>query len=164
MTDTVRPSLRSVFDAMPNPIMILGLANTISFANSAAEDFFQTSGSVLCRMSFTELVPFSSPILQSVEQVRNQQGTVLEYSVAIGTPKVGGERIIDVQTSPIPDEPGFVIMMILRRSVAQKLDLQLSHQGAARSVAGMASMLAHEIRKSTCWHQGSSPVDREFPR
>ncbi len=158
MTDTVRPSLRSVFDAMPNPILILGLANTISFANSAAEDFFQTSGSVLCRMSFTELVPFSSPILQSVEQVRNQQGTVLEYSVAIGTPKVGGERIIDVQTSPIPDEPGFVIMMILRRSVAQKLDLQLSHQGAARSVAGMASMLAHEIKNPLAGIRGAAQL------
>jgi two-component system, NtrC family, nitrogen regulation sensor histidine kinase GlnL len=158
MTEISTPSLRSVFDAIPNPILILGQGNTISFANSAAEDFFQTSGSVLCRMGFAEFIPFSSPILQSVEQVRKQQGTVLEYSVAIGTPKVGGERIVDVQTSPISDEPGYVVMMILRRSVAQKLDLQLSHQGAARSVAGMASMLAHEIKNPLAGIRGAAQL------
>ena len=38
------------------------------------------------------------------------------------------------------------MMMLLRRSMAHKFDLQLSHQGAARSVSGMAAMLAHEIR------------------
>ncbi len=158
MTTIEAPALRSVFDAIPNPILIIAQQNSICFANSAAEDFFQTSGSVLCRMGFSELVPFSSPILQSVAQVYKKQGTVLEYSVAIGTPKVGGERIVDVQTSPISDEPGFVVMMILRRSVAQKLDLQLSHQGAARSVAGMASMLAHEIKNPLAGIRGAAQL------
>jgi two-component system, NtrC family, nitrogen regulation sensor histidine kinase GlnL len=158
VTTPPQPSLRSVFDALPNPILIMAQENAICFANSAAEDFFQTSGSTLCKMRFDELVPFSSPILHSVEQVRSQQGTVQEYSVAIGTPKVGGERIVDVQTSPISDDPNFVVMMVMRRSVAQKLDLQLSHQGAARSVAGMASMLAHEIKNPLAGIRGAAQL------
>lgn len=158
MTTAATPCLRSVFDALPNPILILAQGNAISFANSTAEDFFQTSGSSLCKMAFDELVPFSSPILHSLAQVRKLQGTVQEYSVAIGTPKVGGERIVDVQTSPIPDDPDFVVLMVLRRSVAQKLDLQLSHQGAARSVAGMASMLAHEIKNPLAGIRGAAQL------
>jgi two-component system, NtrC family, nitrogen regulation sensor histidine kinase GlnL len=150
--------LRSVLDALPNPIIVIAGDNRVTFANSAAEDFFQTSSAHLCKLEFAELVPFSSPILQSVELVRNQQGTVQEYSVAIGTPKVGGERIVDIQTSPSTDESRFVVMMVLRRSVAHKLDLQLSHQGAARSVAGMASMLAHEIKNPLSGIRGAAQL------
>jgi two-component system, NtrC family, nitrogen regulation sensor histidine kinase GlnL len=151
-------SLRSVIDALPNPIIVLQDDDTICFANNAAEDFFQTSSNGLCRMQFTELVPFSSPVLQSVRQVRSELGVVHEYSVAIGTPKVGGERVVDIQTSPAPDDSRCVVMMILRRSVAQKLDLQLSHQGAARSVAGMASMLAHEIKNPLAGIRGAAQL------
>ncbi len=158
MMEPVTPPLRSILDALPNPIVVMADDNRVCFANNAAEDFFQTSSASLAKMKFEELVPFSSPILQSVAQARAQQGTVNEYSVAIGTPKVGGERVVDVQTSPAPDDNKFIVMMILRRSVAQKLDLQLSHQGAARSVAGMATMLAHEIKNPLAGIRGAAQL------
>jgi two-component system nitrogen regulation sensor histidine kinase GlnL len=158
MIPPLSPPLRSVIDALPNPIIVLTAGNAVCFANNAAEDFFQTSSASLCKLSLPELVPFSSPILQSVSQVWSGKGTVNEYSVAIGTPNVGGERIVDVQTSPAQDESDFVVLMIQRRSVAQKLDLQLSHQGAARSVAGMATMLAHEIKNPLSGIRGAAQL------
>ena len=36
--------------------------------------------------------------------------------------------------------------MLQERSIADKMDRQLTHRGAARSVIALASMLAHEIR------------------
>ena len=38
------------------------------------------------------------------------------------------------------------ILVMQPRSIAQKIERQLAHRGAARSVTGLASMLAHEIR------------------
>ena len=46
---TKLPPLRSIFDALPNPILVVDENNVICFANSAAEDFFQASSTMLAR-------------------------------------------------------------------------------------------------------------------
>ena len=157
MSDTL-PSLRSIFDSLPNPVLVLGAQNAICLVNGAAEDFFQTSSAQLLKQSIAELVPFASPVVQSIQQVRDTGGVVNEYAVSVGSPRHGGERSADVQSSAVADDPHHVVVMILRRSMAQKLDLQLSHQGAARSVSGMASMLAHEIKNPLAGIRGAAQL------
>ncbi len=148
LADSAPVPFQSVLDALPNPVIVISGTGTIRYANSAAEDFFQLSNSLLSRHKLDDVVPFASPLLQAVESVRKTGGVVQEYAVAVGTPRSGGERTVDLQTSAMPDDPSSVVITLLRRSMAQKLDLQLTHQGAARSVSGMAAMLAHEIRES----------------
>ena len=123
------PSLRAIFDALPNPVIVVDEANVICIANSAAEDFFQASSTVLARHKLEELMPFSSPVLDVVKQVRQLAGVMNEYSVAVGTPRMGGERIVDLQSALINDDPRFVVLTLLRRSMAQKFDLQLNQIG-----------------------------------
>ena len=60
------PTLRTIFDALPNPILVVDENNTICFANSAAEDFFQVSSAVLARHKLEETMPFSSPVLEVI--------------------------------------------------------------------------------------------------
>ncbi len=110
------------------------------------------------RQNFSELVPFASPALQSVHQVRESNGVVNEYGIGVGTPRFGGERIVDLQTAPVGDDGNYVLVTLLRRSMAQKFDLQLSHQGAARSVSGMAAMLAHEIKNPLSGIRGAAQL------
>ncbi len=71
---TVPPDLRLVVDALPNPLVVLDEGDRVVAVNTAAEDFFQASSTVLTRLTLAELVPFSSPALQSVKQVRNSVG------------------------------------------------------------------------------------------
>ncbi len=157
MTDAA-PSLRAVIDALPNPMVVIGADDRIALVNGAAEDFFQASATVLMRHRLADLVPFSSPVLQAVAQVRDTAGVVNEYAVTVGTPRMGGERLVDLQTALMNDDPGFVLVMLLRRSMAHKLDLQLTHQGAARSVSGMAAMLAHEIKNPLSGIRGAAQL------
>jgi two-component system, NtrC family, nitrogen regulation sensor histidine kinase GlnL len=152
------PSLRAVIDALPNPMIVIGEDDKVCLVNGAAEDFFQASTSLLMRHSMADLVPFSSPALQAVQQVRVTSGVVNEYAIAVGTPRLGGERIVDLQTALVNEDPRFVVVMLLRRSMAHKLDLQLTHQGAARSVSGMASMLAHEIKNPLAGIRGAAQL------
>jgi nitrogen-specific signal transduction histidine kinase len=42
--------------------------------------------------------------------------------------------------------PDNVVVVFQERSMADKIDRQLTHRAAARSVTGLASMLAHEIK------------------
>jgi two-component system, NtrC family, nitrogen regulation sensor histidine kinase GlnL len=152
------PPLRAIFDALPNPILVVDENDVICFANSAAEDFFQASSTVLARHKLEDTMPFSSPVLEVVNQVRQSAGVMNEYSVGVGTPRMGGERIVDLQTALVNDDPRFVVLTFLRRSMAQKFDLQLTHRGAARSVSGMAAMLAHEIKNPLSGIRGAAQL------
>ena len=155
---TTPPAAQVVLDAMPNPLLVLDGNDHICMVNTAAEDFFQSGASVLKRYSITDIVPFSSPVLQSVKQVRDESTVVNEYGVAVGSPRLGGERIVDLQTAPLGDDGQFVMLMLQRRSMAHKMGHQLTHQGAARSVSGMAAMLAHEIKNPLAGIRGAAQL------
>ena len=154
----VLPGMRIILDAIPNPLFLVDGSGRIGFANAAAEDFFQASAMVLQRNSLADLVPFASPALEAVAQVRKDGGVVNEYAISVGTPRLGGERVVDLQAAPIADDTKYVLVMLLRRSMAHKFDLQLSHQGSARSVSGMASMLAHEIKNPLSGIRGAAQL------
>jgi two-component system, NtrC family, nitrogen regulation sensor histidine kinase GlnL len=152
------PAAHVVLDAMPNPVIVLDIDDRICMANAAAEDYFQSGASVLMRHSLVDIVPFSSPVVQSVKQARDAATVVNEYGVGVGTPRLGGERLVDLQTAPLGDDGQFVLLMLQRRSMAHKLGHQLTHQGAARSVSGMASMLAHEIKNPLAGIRGAAQL------
>ena len=158
MTAEILPAMRAIFDALPNPLLILNTNNQICMVNPAAEDFFQASKSVLARLKLGEIIPFASPAMEAIDQVRDGGGVVNEYAVGVGTPRWGGERVVDLQTALIADSPGFVMVMLLRRSMAHKMDSQLFHQGAARAVSSMAAMMAHEIKNPLSGIRGAAQL------
>jgi two-component system, NtrC family, nitrogen regulation sensor histidine kinase GlnL len=155
---TKPPVAQTVLDALPNPLIVLNANDRICMVNAAAEDFFQSGASVLMRYTLQDLVPFSSPVINSVQQVRQAASVVNEYGVGVGTPRLGGERIVDLQTAPLGDDSKHVMLLLTRRSIAHKLGHQLNHQGAARSVSGMASMLAHEIKNPLAGIRGAAQL------
>ena len=152
------PMARAVVDALPNPLIVIDSEERICLANVAAEDYFQASSNVLMRHRLPDLVPFSSPVFGAVAQARAISGVVNEYSVAVGTPRLGGERLVDIQTAVMTENPDYVIVMLLERSMALKIDRQLTSRGAARSVSGMATMLAHEIKNPLAGIRGAAQL------
>lgn len=152
------PAAQAVLDALPNPLIVLDANDRICMVNSAAEDFFQSGATVLMRYTLQDLVPFSSPVINSVHQVREVASVVNEYGVGVGTPRLGGERIVDLQTAPLGDDGQHVMLLLTRRSIAHKMGHQLNHQGAARSVSGMAAMMAHEIKNPLAGIRGAAQL------
>jgi two-component system nitrogen regulation sensor histidine kinase GlnL len=152
------PLARSVVDALPNPLIVLDEEERICLANVAAENYFQASSNVLLRHKLGDVVPFSSPVFGAVAQARNIAGVVNEYAIAVGTPRLGGERLVDIQAALMAEQPQFVVVMLLERSMAHKIDRQLTSRGAARSVSGMATMLAHEIKNPLAGIRGAAQL------
>lgn len=148
----------AILEALPNPLLTLEPGGGIGFANSAAENFFQASAASLKRMGLDEIIPFASPLRRLIDQVRESQATVYEYGVRIATPRTGGERAVDLQVAALAERPGTVILMVQQRSIALKLDRQLTHRGAARAVTGLASMLAHEIKNPLSGIRGAAQL------
>ncbi|MFW6076165.1 MAG: two-component system sensor histidine kinase NtrB [Hyphomicrobiales bacterium] len=148
----------AILEALPNPLLTLGPDDSIGFANSAAENFFQASVASLKRLGLDEIIPFASPLRRLIAQVRESQATVNEYGVQIATPRTGGERAVDLQLASLNEHPGTVILLVQQRSIALKLDRQLTHRGAARAVTGLASMLAHEIKNPLSGIRGAAQL------
>ena len=154
---TAPPAL-SILDALPSPIIVVDGANRIAFANAAAEEFFAASALTLMRFGLDDIVPFSSPLGDLIEQARRGASSINEYGVSIGTPRSGGERSIDVQVAAMQERAGCVVLVLQKRSMAQKIDRQLTHRHSARTVTGMASMLAHEIKNPLSGIRGAAQL------
>jgi two-component system, NtrC family, nitrogen regulation sensor histidine kinase GlnL len=148
----------AILEALPNPLLTLEPGDSIGYANSAAENFFQASAASLKRMGLDEIIPFASPLRRLIVQVRESQATVNEYGVHIATPRTGGERAVDLQLAAVSEQPGTVILLVQQRSIALKFDRQLTHRGAARAVSGLASMLAHEIKNPLSGIRGAAQL------
>jgi two-component system nitrogen regulation sensor histidine kinase GlnL len=103
-------------------------------------------------------VPFGSPLLALIEQVRNRGAAVNEYRVDLSSPRLAGERIVDLHVAPVPEKPGYVVVMLQERTIADKMDRQLTHRGAARSVIALAAMLAHEIKNPLSGIRGAAQL------
>jgi two-component system, NtrC family, nitrogen regulation sensor histidine kinase GlnL len=148
----------AVLNALPHPVIMVGTDGKIADANAAAEAFFELSLPVLRRHHLRDLVPFGSPLLALVEQVRARGAAVNEYKVELGTPRNPGERLVDMHVAPLPERPGNVVVMLQVRTIADKMDRQLTHRGAARSVTALAAMLAHEIKNPLSGIRGAAQL------
>jgi two-component system, NtrC family, nitrogen regulation sensor histidine kinase GlnL len=148
----------SVLNALPLPVIMVGADGKIADANVAAETFFEVSALLLRRHELRELVPFGSPLLALVEQVRTRGAPVNEYKVDLSTPRNPGDRLVDLYVAPLPEQPDQVVVMLQERTIADKMDRQLTHRGAARSVIALAAMLAHEIKNPLSGIRGAAQL------
>lgn len=148
----------AVLNALPHPVITVGPAGFLAEANSAAEAFFEAGAPVLRRHKIDEVVPFGSPLISLIDQVRARNAAVNEYRVDLGTPRNGGERIVDIHVAPMVEMPGHVVVVLQERTMADKIDRQLTHRGAARSVTALASMLAHEIKNPLSGIRGAAQL------
>jgi two-component system nitrogen regulation sensor histidine kinase GlnL len=161
-----------ILNALPNPVMMIAPDGKILDANMAAESFFETSIQHMQRQMLRELVPFGSPLLTLIDQVRRTGAAVNEYKVDLGTPRIGGDRQVDLHVAPVSERPGHIVVMLQERTIADKMDRQLVHRSAARSVTALAAMLAHEIKNplsgirgaAQLLEQGASPEDRTLTK
>jgi two-component system nitrogen regulation sensor histidine kinase GlnL len=148
----------AVLDALPHPVIMVTADGKIANANAAAESFFEASLPLLRRHMLQELVPFGSPLISLIDQVRQRGAAVNEYKVDLGTPRTPGERLVDLYVAPLPERHEHVVVMLQERTIADKMDRQLTHRGAARSVTALAAMLAHEIKNPLSGIRGAAQL------
>ena len=155
---TISSPADAVLHALPHPVIMVSSDGKIADANVAAEQFFEASIPVLRRHMVGELVPFDSPLLTLIEQVRRTGAAVNEYKVDLATPRNPGERLVDLHVAPLVEFPDHFVVMLQERTIADKMDRQLTHRGAARSVIALAAMLAHEIKNPLSGIRGAAQL------
>jgi two-component system nitrogen regulation sensor histidine kinase GlnL len=158
-----------VLSALPLPVMLLDEANRFRMVNQAAEQFLGISASGLAQLRMQDLVPADNPLFLLIEQVRATEATIADHDLTLESPRLS-KRGITVQGTSLPEEPGAVLLVMQDASAARSLDQQLAFRGAARSVTGMAAILAHEVKNPLSGIRGAAqllegsvgPADREL--
>jgi PAS domain-containing protein len=78
-----------VLDTIRHPVIMVDADGHITFANTEAEDFFRTSAASLAKHTLDHYIPFGSPLIALVEQVRERRSPYNEYRVDISSPRLG---------------------------------------------------------------------------
>ncbi len=160
---------QALLSALPVPVMSLDAHDRFRHANSAAEQFLGVSLTQLRQIRLQDLLPEDSPLFLLIGQVRQDGVTVSEHEMALESPRLS-RRQVTVRAAPLPDEPGGVVLVLQNSATMRALDQQLGFRNAARSVAGMAAILAHEVKNPLSGIRGAaqllentvSPADREL--
>jgi two-component system nitrogen regulation sensor histidine kinase GlnL len=159
----------AILGALPVPVILLDRDNRFRHVNHAAEQFLGISAASLAQLRLNDLLPPDNPLFPLVEQVRNSGATIADHELTLESPRLHKPGIA-VQASPLPDEAEVVVLVIQDASAARALDRQLAFRGAARSVTGMAAILAHEVKNPLSGIRGAAqilessvgPADREL--
>ena len=147
----------ALLSALPVPVVLLDRANRFRFANHAAEQFLGMSLVQLTQLGLDDLLPPDNPIFLLISQVRDNDVVISDHDLDLESPRLH-KQAITVQGSPLPEEPGAVVLVLQDASAARALDRQLTFRSAARSVTGMAAILAHEVKNPLSGIRGAAQL------
>jgi two-component system, NtrC family, nitrogen regulation sensor histidine kinase GlnL len=146
-----------ILSALAQPVLLFDAQGCILHSNLAAESFFNLSQQALQGRTLESIFPAGSPLISLMADARASQSAYVAHGVDLNLP--GGQPVIaDVQAVPLPDAPQDMVLHIQIRTIAQKINRQLTHQGAARSVVGVAHLLAHEIKNPLSGIRGAAQL------
>src|SRR3546814_2842758 len=91
------------------------------------------------------MLPEDSPIFGLIRQVREGGYSVSEYGVTIASPKIG-THFVSIDAAALSDRPGSVVVSVHELSIARKIDHQLVHRNAARSVTARSEEHTSELQ------------------
>jgi two-component system nitrogen regulation sensor histidine kinase GlnL len=146
-----------IWNSLPVPVLAVDGEGAIVEANGAAENFFSASQRQLVGQTLAALAGDDSRVADLVRQVLRQGVKMAEYGVELSWPELP-MRLVDLQAGPMTERQPGAVVMIHPRAIVETMDRSLSHRNAARSVAGMAQMLAHEIKNPLAGISGAAQL------
>lgn len=151
----------SILGALADAVIVVDRDATIEYANPSAEQFFGTGLTLMIGHDLREFVPADSPLFALLDQVAQSGATVAENGVTLASPRIGS-RFASLHLCPIPDSDGSTAIVLRESSIARKIDQQLFHRNAARSVTAMAAMLAHEVKNPLSGIRGAAQLLEQY--
>jgi len=146
-----------ILGALPIAVAMLDETDSFLFLNYAAEEFFGSSSARLLGAPLTELLHADHPVFLVLERARRDGLTIAEHNMVMEGQKLT-RREASVQAAPALDLPGCVVLTLQDSSAARALDQQMSARNAARSITGMAAVLAHEVKNPLSGIRGAAQL------
>src|SRR6266851_628203 len=151
------PDTAALLAALPNPLIALDRGGTVRFVNPAAELFFGVSAAALIGHPLTHVIAPHSPLFALADAVWRTGGSIAEYDLLLEGPRFAA-RSVTIEGAPAGEAADLLVLTLHERWMADKMDRQLTHRNAARSVTAMAAMLAHEVKNPLSGIRGAAQL------
>lgn len=143
--------------ALPHPVLVLSADDRLTLINSAAEHFFGFPASQMAGRALSRFVPADSPLYALMAAARERLFSVSEEELQLGSARRAAAPV-SIHIAPTGQVAGELIISFFPMATARKLDQQLFHRQSARSVAGAAAMLAHELKNPLSGIKGAAQL------
>jgi two-component system, NtrC family, nitrogen regulation sensor histidine kinase GlnL len=151
------PDTAGLLAALPNPLIVLDRGGTVRFVNPATEQFFGVSAGALIGHPLAQFIAPHSPLFSLADAVWRSGGSIAEYDLLLEGPRLAA-RSVTIEGAPAGEGTELLVLTLHERSMADKMDRQLTHRNAARSVTAMAAMLAHEVKNPLSGIRGAAQL------
>jgi two-component system nitrogen regulation sensor histidine kinase GlnL len=154
---TQLPDAVTILAAMPVAVVVLSEENRFTYANPAAEQFLGLSFPQLAQLSLDDVLPEDSPLFLMVGQLRTGATSIADHDLSFDGPRLH-KTGISVQGTTLAEDPGSVLLILQDGTTVRSLDRQIAARNAARSITGMAAILAHEIKNPLSGIRGAAQL------
>ncbi|WP_395002656.1 nitrogen regulation protein NR(II) [Cypionkella sp.] len=152
-----RPSADAIWASIPLPALLIDAAGLIQDVNAPAEIFLNASAKSLIGQPLLDRLSIDAPMEDALARVIQHDSPLFISEADLTT----GERApvqCALQLAPVQDHPGFILMLISPREIADRLGRAMHVTSAAKSAIGMAEMLAHEIKNPLAGISGAAQL------
>ena len=147
----------NALSALPFAVLVIERDSSIAYMNGAAEQFFEQGATGLRGRRLNQLLPTDSPLFSLIAQSIAGQTSVAEYDVSISFPR-GRPRNVAITAAPMMDGSSLTVVSLHEQSIARRINNQVAHRNAARSVTGLAELLAHEVKNPLSGIRGAAQL------
>jgi two-component system, NtrC family, nitrogen regulation sensor histidine kinase GlnL len=151
------PDAAALLAALPSAVIALDRGGALRFVNPGAEQLLGVSSAASIGRPLGEFVASDSPLFALADAVWRSGGSIAEYDVPIEGPRFSATSVT-IQGALIGEAGDLLVLTLHERSMADKMDRQLTNRNAARSVTAMAAMLAHEVKNPLSGIRGAAQL------
>lgn len=147
----------SIWASLPVPAFVTDETDTIIEANPASEQFLNASAKSILGAPVLDRLAIDAPLEGAFSRVRNDHSALFINNVDVS----GGNKApiqCNIQIAPITGASGHILIIMEPRQLADRLGRSHSVKSSARSVIGMAEMLAHEIKNPLAGITGAAQL------
>ena len=145
-----------VLSILRQGVMAIDGQNTVNAIYAHTESILGRSRESLIFTSLGEISGIGSAAQDLVNRARADNTPLNSYDVRC-QPALGDIELVDLHANPLEEE-GLVILSVLPRRITAFLEKKNEMDAAARSVSGLASMLAHEVKNPLSGIRGAAQL------
>ncbi len=154
MTST---AAEDVLRTLPFGVIVVDEHLQIIRVNAAAEQLLDRGAAYLVGRALSTLFSTDSPLLALISQALASGFSVAEHELWLSLPN-GDEGSHAVTVTPAGDDDRQVVVSLHGQSVVRQIENRMVHRHAARSVTGLAALLAHEVKNPLSGIRGAAQL------